>query len=60
MEEGLNKKKVGLEVSLIGIHRKERGLTLARTEKKTPVLRPALQSNQGLKCSFHSSRDRGG
>ena len=44
----------------MGFHRKEIGLTFARIERKTPVLRPALQSNQSSLCSIDSSRDRGG
>ena len=32
----------------------------ARIERKTPVLRPALQSKQGSLCGLHRSRDRGG
>ena len=43
----------------MGIHRKERGLTFARIQRKTPVLRPALQSNQSSLCGLHRSRDRG-
>ena len=44
----------------MGIHREERGLTFARIERKTPVLRPALQLNQGSLCSLHSGGDQGG
>ena len=32
--------------SLVGIHQKEEGLTLAQIKRKTQVLRTALQSNQ--------------
>ena len=42
------------------IHREEGGLTFARIERKTPVLRPALQSKQCSLCGLHRSRDRGG
>ena len=44
----------------MGIHREKGGLTFARIERKTPVLRPALQSNQSFLCGLHCSRDRGG
>ena len=43
----------------MGIHQKEGGLTFARIERKTPVLRPALQSKQSSLCGLHRSRDRG-
>ena len=36
------------------IHREERGLTFSRIERKTPVVRPAVQS------ILHSRRQRGG
>ena len=44
----------------MGIHREEGGLTFVRIERKTPVLRPALQSKQSSLCGLHRSRDRGG
>ena len=44
----------------MGIHLEEGGLTFARIERKTPVLRPALQSKQSSLCGLHCSRDRGG
>ena len=44
----------------MGVHREERGLTFSRIERKTPVLRPALQSKQSSLCGLHRSRDRGG
>ena len=44
-------------VSLVEIHREEGGLTFAEIERKTPVPRSTLQSNQIL-CSFHLGRDR--
>ena len=44
----------------MGIQREERSLTFARIERKTPMLRPELQSNQSFLCSLHHSRDRGG
>ena len=34
------------------------GLTFARIERKTPVLRPALQSKQSSLCGLHRSGDR--
>ena len=43
---------VGLEVSLVGIQREERGLTFARIASKTPELRPVLQSNQSSLCGL--------
>ena len=52
--------EVGLEDSLVGIHWEEGGLTFARIERKTPVLRPALQSKQSSLCGLHRSGDRGG
>ena len=39
---------------------KKGGLTFARIERKTPVLRPVLQSKQSSLCGLHCSRDRGG
>ena len=44
----------------MGIHREEGGLTFARIERKTPVLRPALQSKQSSLCGLHRSRNREG
>ena len=52
----------------MGIHCEEGGLTFARIERKTPVLRPALQSKQSslwniapIKTKLlHCSGDRGG
>ena len=41
------------------IHR-EGGLTFAQIERKTPVLRPTLQSKQSSPCGLHRSGDRGG
>ena len=55
----LNKEVVGLEVGLVGIY-PEGDRTFARTERKTPVCRPVLESNQGLLSSLHSSRNQGG
>ena len=55
-----DKEEVGLQVSLMGIHCEEGGLTFARIERKTPVLRPALQSKQSSLCGLHRSRDQGG
>ena len=42
----------------MGIHQ-ERGLTFARIERKTPILRPVLQSYQSSWCGLHCSRDQG-
>ena len=36
------------------------GLTFARIERKTPVLRPALQSKQSSLCGHRRSGNRGG
>ena len=44
----------------MGIHWEEGGLTFARIERKTPVLRPALQSKQSSLCGLHCSGYRGG
>ena len=43
----------------MGIHREEGGLTFARIERKTPVLRSALQLKQSSLCGLHRSGDRG-
>ena len=40
------------------IHR-EGSLAFAWIERKTPVLRPALQSKQSSLCGLHRSGDRG-
>ena len=53
------KKQVGLEVSLVGIQGKEGSLTFAWSERKTPVLRPALQSKQSSLCGLHCGGNRG-
>ena len=42
----------------MGIHGKEGSLTFARIERKTRVLRPALQSKQSSLCGLRRSRDR--
>ena len=44
----------------MGIHWEEGGLTFARIERKTPVLRPAIQSKQSSLCGLHRSRDQEG
>ena len=49
-----------LDVSLVGIHLEESSLTFSRIERKKPVLRPALQSNQSSLGGFYRSRDLGG
>ena len=59
-EAGVKYEKVALEFSLARIHWEERGLTFARIERKTPVLRPALQSIQSFLRSLGYSRDRRG
>ena len=43
----------------MGIHQEEGGLTFAQIERKTPVLRPALQSKQSSLCGLHCSGDQG-
>ena len=42
-EAGVELEEIGMEVGLVGIHWEEEGLTFAWIERKTPVLRPALQ-----------------
>ena len=44
----------------MGIHCEEGGLTFARIERKTPALRPTLQSKQSFLCGLHRSKDRWG
>ena len=41
------------------IHREEGGLIFARIERKTPVLRPALQSKQSILCGLRRRLGRG-
>ena len=43
----------------MGIHREKGDLTFARIERKTPVLRLALQSKQSSLCCLHRTGDRG-
>ena len=50
---------MGLEISLVGIHGEEECITFARIERKTPVLRPALQPKQTSSCGLHRSGNRG-
>ena len=45
-------------LGLMKIDWNEGGLTFTRIEKKTPVLRPALQSKQSSLCGLHRSGDR--
>ena len=52
--------EIGLEASLVGIHREEGGITFSQIERKTPVLRPTLQSKQSSLCGLHRRGDRGG
>ena len=56
---GVGLKRKGLEISLMGRYGEEAGLRLARIERKTPVIRPAIQSDQSPLCSLYHSRDRG-
>ena len=56
----LNKRTWGWKLAWWGSIEKKRGLTFARIKRKTPILRPALQSNQSSLCDLHRSRDRGG
>ena len=56
----LNKRRLGWRVAWWGATEKNGGLTLAGYERKTSILRPALQSNQSSMCGLRSSRDRGG
>ena len=39
-EKRFGQKEVELEVSLVGIHQEEGGLTFSWIERKTPMLRP--------------------
>ena len=55
----VQQEEVGLEVSLIGIHRK-RDLIFVRIERNRTALKSALQSNQSSLGSPHSSRSRWG
>ena len=57
---GIETEEVGLEVSLVGIHSEEGGLTFARIERKAPVLRLVLQLKQSSLCGLHRSGDQGG
>ena len=59
MERGVEWEKLELEISLVGINWEKRDLTLSRIARKTPVLRPALQSNQSSLCGLHRSEDQG-
>ena len=43
----------------MGIHQEEGSLKFSRIERKTPVLRLALQSKQSYLCGLHRSGDRG-
>ena len=44
---------------MMGIYQKV-SVAFAQIERKTPVLGPALQSNQCSLCGLHRSKDRGG
>ena len=45
---------------MLGVHPEERGFTFARIERKTPILKSALQSNQSFLFGVYRSRDLGG
>ena len=51
---------MGRRLAWWGSTEKKACLTFARIERKTPVLRPALQSKQSSLCGLHRSGDRGG
>ena len=53
---GVELEEVGIKISLVGIQ-KEEGLSFARIERKTPVLRPVLQSKQSSLCGLHHHGD---
>ena len=55
-----SRRRLGWRIDWWGFTEKTGGLTFARIERKTPVLRPGLQSKQSSLCGFHRSRDRGG
>ena len=55
-----SKRRLGWRLSLVGIHQEEGGLTFARIKRKTPVLRPAIQSKQSSLCGLHRNGDRRG
>ena len=55
-----SKRKLGCRLAWWGSTEKKEGLTFARIEWKTPVLRPSLQSKQSSLCGLHRSGDRGG
>ena len=42
----------------MGINRKQDTLTFDRIQRKTPLLKSALKSNQSSSCGLHSSRDK--
>ena len=44
----------------MGIHREQKGLIFAWTERRTPVLRPVIHLNQSSLCNLNSSRHWGG
>ena len=48
--------EAGLKNVLRAIHQKEGGFTFSGIQRKTPVLRPMLQSSQGSLCGLLSSR----
>ena len=49
-----------MEVNLVGIHREKEGLAFVRIERKTPILRLALQSKQSSLRGPHRCRNRRG
>ena len=55
----LSNRRLGWRLAWWRSTEKKGGLTFARIERKTPVLRPAIQSKQSSLCGSHRSRDRG-
>ena len=51
--------RLGWRLAWWGSTEKEGGLTFARIERKTPVLRPALQLKQSSLYSLYRSTDQG-
>ena len=54
----LSKRRLCWRLAWWGSTKKKRGLTFARIERKTPVLRPAQQSKQSSLCGLHRRGDR--
>ena len=55
----LNKRRMDWRLAWWGSTEKKK-LGFARIERKTPVLRPAIQSNQSSLCGLHRNRNWGG